>query len=219
MATGKSAWRRVMDYFDAKRVSVLIGAVLSIVGSAGQFFFIETLTSANAKLESATNASLARIEVLKAAQLQYFFTYQQGSILFALDPNGTTRDKQVLAGLYKLNVINRATPLSSMLGELALSGAVPFRETLDRYNTLNDAARADFSWTNYVALNEFEKDVIDRALAQQHKLQEKVLEMQALKAQIDDESARRKLMLVLVTLVGSGFLLVANLLTTRKAEG
>ena len=214
-----SIWPRIegiLEYFDAKRLSILIGAILSVAGSAGQFFFIETLAGNSRKLEEARSNELAKIETLKAAQLQYFFAYQQGSILFAMDPNGTTRDKEVLSGLYQLNVINRALPLKSMLGELAFAGAIPFRETVNQYNAVNEAARKDYSWANYVALNEFEKSIVERALDQQNKLQERVFSLRALKDDLDDAVGKRKLFLVLMTLIGSGFLLIANLLTIRR---
>ncbi|QLP96921.1 MAG: hypothetical protein HZY79_05260 [Rhodoblastus sp.] len=138
-------------------------------------------------------------------------TYQQGSMIYAMNPDGATKDKQVLANLYKLNLINRATPLRSMLGEMAMAGLLDYRTAYDGYVAVNEKAREDFSWENYAALNAFERKIVDDALAYQHKLQQEALDLGEAKAALDATADQRKLTLVLVSMFGSFLLLVANL--------
>ncbi len=202
--------------FEPKRFSIVVGGFLAIAGSAGQFFLIESLSAEAAREGEKAASGLQKIETLKNAQLQYFLAYQQGSMLFAMDPTGLTRDKQVLGNLYKLNLINRATPLRTMLGELAIAGVINYRAAYDGYIAVNEKARDDFTWENFAALNEFERQIIDGALTQQHKFQDEVFAAQGVKSEVDAKVERRKLALVLLSLFGSSLMLVANLLSERR---
>jgi hypothetical protein len=199
----------------SKRLSIIVGGGLAIAGTAGQFFLVDSLASEANRLGERVSSNLAKVETLKNAQLQYFLAYQQGSMLFAMDPNGETKNKQVLGNLYKLNLINRATPLRAMLGEMAIAGALNYRAAYDAYVAVNENARADFTWENYAALNDFERQVIDRALDQQHKLEEDALEADSQKSVVSSQVERRKFSLILISLLGSSLMLIANLVSTR----
>lgn len=201
-------WRSMRD---AKRISILIGATMALIGSGGQFFLVDSLSKEAAALGEKIARAQTDAETLKNAQMQYFMTYQQGTVIFALDPNGATKDKQVLGNLYRLNLINRATPLRAMLGDMAVAGLLDYRKTYDAYLIANEKAQKDFTWENFAALNAFERTVVDGALARQHKLQEDVFSLGQRKAGVDDAVDRRKLTLVLVSMLGTVLLLLANL--------
>lgn len=194
-----------------KRLSILVGALMAVIGSAGQFFFVENLSTQSTELAGKIAAGRANAESLKSAQLQYFIAFQQGSVLFAMEPGGMTKDKQLLGNLYQLNLISRATPLRTMLGEMAIAGVLDYRKTYDAYSAVNEKARAEFTWENYAALNALERDILDRALTRQHALETTALDMQSEKAAVDQVVDRRKLTLVLLSLFGNFLLLYANL--------
>lgn len=194
-----------------KRLSILVGALMAVIGSAGQFFLVENLSSQSTELAGKIATSRANAETLKSAQLQYFIAFQQGSLLFAMEPGRATKDKQLLGNLYQLNLLSRSTPLRTMLGDMAMAGALDFRKAYDAYSEVNEKARADFTWENYSALNNFEREILDRALKRQHELELSALEMQKQKAAIDQVVDSRKLTLVLISLFGNFLLLYANL--------
>ena len=207
-------WRGFGRRFaDPKRISIVVGAAMALLGSGGQFFLVDSLSKEAAEIGGRVARAQVDAETLKNAQMQYFMTYQQGSIIFALDPTGMTKDKQVLGNLYRLNLINRTTPLRTMLGDMAMAGLLDYRQSYDAYLAVNEKAQKEFTWENYSALNEFERTIVDSALARQHALQQDVFTLGQRKAAIDDAADRRKLTLVLLSMLGTFLLLLANLRT------
>ncbi len=69
----------------------------------------------------------------------------QGNLLFALNPADITVNRGVIRALR---------------GEMATAGLFDFKTTNDQYHLLFDAARADFTYESYTALNNFERSIL-----------------------------------------------------------
>lgn len=201
-----------------KTAAIVIGFVLSMLGAAGQFFFVDTLSAQVESKDSEVRKIDARISKLREAQAQYFNAQVQSSTLFALDPANEERRRGIVAKLYQLNLLDKAFPFRAVLAEMALAGVFEFKQVNDAYRALNEAARAELSYENFTKLNTFEREILDRALALQHNLQDRHFTIVAEAAALAANRDRRKLTLVLLTSLGTCFLLVANLLSEAKPK-
>lgn len=200
-----------------KTAAILIGFCLSVLGVAGQYFFVDTIAGQVETRGEEMRRIDARVSTLRETQVQYFNAQVQSSTLFALDPADETRRRGLVANLYRLNLLDKAFPFRALMAEMALAGLFDFKTVNDSYRALNEAARADLTYENFQKLNAFERDILDRALALQHKLQDRRLVVAGEAAELAARRDRRKLALVLLSSLGACFLLIANLLSERKA--
>lgn len=201
-----------------KVAAIVIGFALSLLGAAGQFFYVDSVAGAVDAKNDEIRRIDSRVSILRETQVQYFNAQVQSSTLFALDPADETRQRGVVAKLYQLNLLDKAFPFRALMAEMAIAGLFEFKPVNDAYRTLNEAARADLTFENFQKLNAFERDILDRALALQHKLQERRLVVAQEASVLAAERDRRKLALVLLSSLGICFLLVANLLSERKPK-
>jgi hypothetical protein len=199
-----------------KLAAILIGFVLSLLGSAGQFFYVDPLASMVEEKQGELRRIEARVATLRDAQVQYFNAQVQSATLFALDPADETRRSGLVAKLYQMNLLDKAFPFRALLAEMAMAGLFEFKPVNDAYRGLSEAARSGLTYENYQKLNAFERDILDRALSLQHNLQERHLTIASEVAERAAQRDRRKLALVLLTCLGTCFLLVANLLSERS---
>lgn len=208
--------RKKSQMFWLKTTTLILATALSLIGSIGQFFFIEGYDD----LIGARTAEMRDIEAhaatLRSTQAEYFNSYVQANLLFALNPSDISVNKGVTGQMYRLAILDRAFPFRAILGEMAIAGLFEFKRTNDRYRTLSEAAREDFSYESYSALNAFEKDILDRALTLQHNMQDRFFAAQAEKAEAELARDRRHLWLTLMTAIGTILLLAANLMEERE---
>jgi hypothetical protein len=209
----QSAMRRL---FAPKPTALIAAAAMSLAGSTGQVFFVDNLSDAAAAFGQEMRDIESKIDTLRATQAGYFNAQAQGNLLFALDPADQTKNKGIVAKLYQLSLYDRAFPFRAILGELAIAGAIQFAPVNDEYKRLQDAARADFSFANFTAVTEFERRVLDQALALQHKLQDRYFAAQAEKAQAEAARDARKLWLIALSILATCLFLVANLMGERR---
>ncbi len=210
--------RKRSQYFWLKMATLILATVLSLLGSAGQFFFIETYDDVISARTSEMRQIESRASTLRSTQAEFFNAYVQANMLFAMNPSDVKVNKGVTAQMYQLAIIDRAFPFRAILGEMAMAGLFEFKATNDQYKALADAARADLGYESYNALIAFEKDILDRALTLQHNLQDRFFVAQEERALAEDERDKRRLWLTLMTAVGTILLLAANLMEeTKKA--
>ena len=202
--------------FWLKTTILVIATALSLLGSVGQFLFIESYDD----LVSARAAEMRDIEnrvaTLRSTQTEYFNSYVQGNLLFALNPADVSVNKGVTAQMFQLAILDRAYPFRAIMAEMAMSGLFDFKTTNDKYRSISEKARADFSYSNYDALNQFEKQILDGALSLQHTLQDRFFAAQTEKADAEAARDKRRLWLTLMTAIGTILLLFANLVEERK---
>jgi hypothetical protein len=201
-----------------KTIAIVVGFMLSLIGAAGQFFYVDALGAQVEAKEAELRRIDQRIATLRETQVQYFNTQVQSATLFALDPADETRRRGIVAKLYQLNLLDKAFPFRALLAEMSLAGLFEFKTVNDSYRALNEAARAELTFENYTKLNAFERDILDRALALQHDLQDRHFTVAGEAAALAGERDRRKLTLVLLTCLGTCILLIANILSERRPK-
>ena len=114
-------------------------------------------------IELRTRQTTEQITAVQNSYFSYYFAAQQGSIIFALDPSDTKRNRGVLSDIYKGNLLDMATPFRFILFNLAIAKVINYNDVYAEYVKLNDAARQDFSFANYQALNNFEGVLIEKS--------------------------------------------------------
>lgn len=211
--------RRRSQLFWLKTATLVLATALSLMGSVGQFFFIEGYDDVIGSRTAEMREIEAHAATLRSTQAEYFNSYVQANLLFALNPADISVNKGVTGQMYRLAILDRAFPFRAILGEMAIAGLFEFKSTNDQYRKLSEAARADFSFESYSALNAFEKDILDRALTLQHTMQDRFFAAQAEKAEAETAREKRHLWLTLMTAIGTILLLAANLMEERRKSG
>ena len=208
------------SYWSAQRIAILIGFVLTIIGSVGSELYVAPILSRASVLDQDSKQTTADIETLKNAQAQYLMFQQQGALIFALNAGGVAssnpNQRSITSNLYALSLIDRASAMRTMIGQLAIAGFTDFKADSDTYTALIDKARAAFSLDSYTAVDDFEKATMAHSTAQMAALQQKLLQEGQAKSAAEGLADQRKLILLMAVTLGSTFLLAANLLTTRK---
>lgn len=211
-----------VSYWSPKRGAILIGFVLTVLGSAGSQFFLDPPQNLSLKLDQQAKDITGDIDTLKNAQAQYLMFQQQGALIYALNVSGIGaqqgNQKDILGNLYQLSLLDRASAIRTVIGQLAIAHLADFAATSKSYGDLVDAARKDFSLPAYTAVEDFEKSVMTKAATQMATLQQGLVAATQAKTQADALADERKLILLVLVTLGSMFLLLANLLSTKEDE-
>lgn len=194
---------------------ITLATLLSLFGTVGQFFFVDAPESvAKARAQEMRDIE-TRTETLRNAQHAYFNAQVQGNMLFALNPADTSVNKGIVANLYQLALTDRGFPFRSILGELAIAGAIDFKTVNDRYNGVREKAADLLDYESFTAVGEFERQAIDAAFTLQGKLQERYWAAAAEKDAAEAEARRRRLILLAAASVATCLFLIANLLGVK----
>jgi hypothetical protein len=204
-------------WLSPKPFTIILATLLGLLGSIGQFLFIEDYDNSIAGIAEQIHDIEQRVATLRSTQNEYFNGYVVANLLFALNPADSTQDRGVTADMYRLAVLDKAAPFRAIMAELSMAGVFPFTETNDKYRTLSEAARADLTRENYVALNEFEKSILDRALTLQHDLQDKYFVALDAKNKLEAARDNRRYWLTMLTAIITILMLAANLIAERRA--
>ncbi|MDZ7629704.1 MAG: hypothetical protein U5J99_14980 [Parvularculaceae bacterium] len=192
-----------------------IATLLSLFGTMGQFFFVDAADDA-AKARAAEMRDIeTRTETLRNAQHAYFNAQVQGNMLFALNPADASVNKGIVGNLYQLAITDRGFPFRSILGELAIAGAIEFKPVNDQYNELRAKAAGTLDYESFTAVGDFERQALDAAFALHGKLQERYWAAAAEKDAAEAEAKRRRLVLLGAASVATCLFLIANLLGVK----
>ena len=212
-----AAQKRLAPFVLSLKAAILIFATfLSLLGSLGQFIFIERWDAEIGARAAEMRDIEAHVATLRTTQNEYFTSYVQSNLLFAFNPADTSVNKGLVGQMYRLAILDRAFPFRTMMGDLAIAGLFDFKKTYDAYRTLSEAARNDLTAESYGALNTFEKNILDQALTFQGKLQERYFAAQNEKAVAEQARDKRRLMLTVLAALGTVLLLIANLIAVGK---
>ncbi|MEW6633091.1 MAG: hypothetical protein AB1440_19655 [Pseudomonadota bacterium] len=209
-------------YWSAKRLALLVGFLLSIVGSVGTQLVVTPYENASSALELRAKDLSAKIDTVKNAQAQYILFQQQGALIFAMSAaglaSGTANNSHIISQLFQLNMLDRTEAVQTIIGSLALDRRLDYRSTFDHYKSLVDAARMDISLPTYTAVDDQEKVLSRQATEEIGRFQDWLTQVQQLKSQADASAGRSKLVLLVAMSLGATFLLAANLISTREPK-
>ena len=202
----------------AKRVALLIGFVLTVLGTLGSHVLVDGVQDRSAALDEQAKDAAAQIDVLKNAQSQFLVFEQQGALIYALSAAGLStgdpEERATLDRLYQLALLDRSIPVREMIGQLALAKTLDYAQTRTKYAALIDAARKNIALADYVALDEFETSVMNGASGLMTQFQARFQALGQEKSDVDRDVDRRKAVLLALMTLGSAFLLAANLVST-----
>jgi hypothetical protein len=152
---------------------------------------------------------------LRTAQAAYFNAQVQGNLLYALNPADRSVNKGITGDLYQVALLDRSFPFRSILGELAIAGAIEFKPVNDRYDAIRTRAMTDFSYDAYMAVGAFEHESIDQAMALHGALQDRFWKAQEEKEKAEAIADRRRALLIAVAGAATCLFLLANLIGVR----
>lgn len=207
-------------YWSAKRLAILIGFILTILGSLGSQFYVDPVQGRSEWLAEQTRDTAAKIEALKNAQGQYILFQSQTSLIYALNAAGfgaaEGRERTNIVNLYQLSLLDRSIAVRAMIRELVLARVIDYTQTRSAYEPLVAAARKDFSLAAYTSLDDFERSTMEQANTLMSRLQQTYLNLGQVKSDTDRIVDQRKVTLLALITLGSTFLLAANLISARK---
>lgn len=209
-----------LAYWSPKRSAILIGFILTVLGSLGSQFYVEPVAAAASAHDQLQKDLGAKIDAIRVAKSQYILFQQQGALIQALYAAGLAAEggaqRDVLGNLSQLSLLNQSSALRPMLGELALAHVIDYRVTSDRYNALIATARKSFGVASFAAVDEFEKSILAQGDALTARLLQNYGAAGAAKSAADASAERRRLQLLALLTLGSAVLLAANLMSTRQ---
>jgi hypothetical protein len=210
------------SWWTTKRLAILIGFALTVLGALAPQFYVAPVEDRAADADQLAKTLTARIENLRGAQSQYLLFQQMGVLVYALNATGVAANGAsqgaTLNRLYQLSLLDRSSAMRQVIGELALSRQLAYRETSDKYAALIATAREDFSMTAFEAVGDFETDALRKGDAWMAMLQQGLLNAQHTKGDLDALAARRRVQLLVAMTLGSTLLLAANLMSEKPAE-
>jgi hypothetical protein len=127
----------------------------------------------------------------------------------------TDAHRQTLAELFTRALDRGHEAVRAYIAELAVAGAVDYAPTLQRYEGLVAAERANFTLDTYRAANAFEADLAMAMVDAEGAAAMKALTLQTTRREAKAVAARRRLVLTLTTVVGATVILVATLAGSR----
>ncbi len=211
---------RLSDFVARRRgavrgVLITLATLLSLFGTVGQFFFVEGPEGAAKARAEEMRAIETRTETLRNAQHAYFNAQVQGNMLFALNPADESVNRGIVGDLYQLALTDRGFPFRSILGELAIAGAIEFKPVNDQYNELRIKAMDLKDYDSFTAVGEFERQALDAAFALHGKLQDRYWAAAAEKDAAEAEAKNRRLILLGAASLATCLFLIANLLGVK----
>ena len=197
-----------------KVIALIAGFLFSTLGALWALLMTDNLTGQIQRLSDARSANSTSIDRLNRLQSEYFIANQQGDLIFVLAAQAAA-NADFVADLIKGNMLDRATPVRNMLGELALENQLDYEKESAAYTGLNDEARANLTAANFRAVKAREQEIIAKGQA-------RVPELMKQNAEIDRElnakqaqHSRNHIRGVTMAIIGSVVLLGANLITER----
>lgn len=197
-----------------KVIALIAGFLFSTLGALWALLVTDSLTGQIQTLSDTRSANSTAIDRLNRLQSEYFIANQQGDLIFVLAAQAAANDGLV-ADLIKGNMLDRATPVRNMLGELALEHQLDYDTEMSAYTRLNDQVRANLTAPGYKAVKAKEQEIITKG-------QNRVPELMKQNAQIDQalnakqaQQSRNHILGVTMAIFGSVVLLGANLITER----
>ena len=210
-----------LGYWSPKRAAILIGFTLAALSTLGPQYYVGPVEDLGAETDQTAKMLTSRIETLRSAQSQYLLFEQIGMLVYALNATSSlaegSNQRATLDDLYQLALVDRATPMYQIIGELAKAKRLDYRKTADAYGELIAAARKKVSLAGYTAVDDFENATMERANDLMKGLQQALLAAEGAKSGYDGLASRRKLHILILTALGSTLLLAANLMSEKPA--
>ena len=199
-------------------LSLVGGSLFAVVGVLWSLVYLDRLTDEAHVLAALATTYTRRIQSLDAAAAQYFIANQQGDLIFVLASQGNARP-DLAALIYKGNLLDRETPVSGMIGALAMARKLDYRQTFDSYRELNDKARAALDFANYQKVKAREKEIVQQGQKLAPELQARLFQIHIAQNANDAAQHRARTIGAVFSILSTLLLLAASLITRREDRG
>ena len=200
-----------------KAIALIAGFLFSTLGTMWALLVTEKLSNQIQQLSDIKAVNSTAIDRLNRLSSEYFIANQQGDLIFVLAAQAAA-DQDLVADLIKGNLLDRATPVRNMIGELALEKQLIYADEMDAYTQLNDQAHADLTAANFRAVKAKEQDIIRQGQARVPTLLNENADIDRSLNAKQAQQTRNRLFGVSMALIGSAVLLSANLITERAHD-
>lgn len=199
----------------AKVIALIAGFLFSVVGTLWALLVTDRLDGQIQQIAGTRTANAVQIDRLQRLASEYFMANQQGDLIFimGLQP-GANRD--LAASVYQGNILDRATPVRTMIVALGEENQLDLNQTYSTYRALNDQAKQNFTMENFTRLKDNERDIIMQGQARADDLANQNAGLDAVLRTKQSQQSRNNVLGVLAAIVGSAALLAANLIVEKS---
>jgi hypothetical protein len=201
----------------ANAIPLIAGFLFGMAGGIWSFTVDRRLGEELAELTDAKADHVDQVRTLNQLASDYFTANQLGDLIFATAHRSEARVDLVQL-IYKGELIDRTTPVRSMIGALAMAGQLDYRATYDAYVKVNEAARDHFALDTFRTLKRTEAEIIDKGQKRVPVLVKEASELDK-KIAANKQAQRKNGAVGLVSsLLGGFLLLLANLMATGQRD-
>lgn len=215
--TGRGFLRSLISRH-GKLIALIAGFLFSTMGALWALLVIDRLDSEIRTLNDQRAVNGVQIDTLNRTAGEYFIANQQGDLIFVLAQQPGA-NRELTGPVYQGNMLDRSTPVFTMIGELGLEKQLDYQTVHDTYVAMNDEARANLTLANFMKLKQFEQQIISQGQARVPELLKANTELDR---RLNDTKARQNrnhVLGVLTAIMGSAVLLLANVIAERKVAG
>jgi len=209
---------RAIDFLsrNIRPLILLLGFASSLTGTLGSFLLIDNLDAQPKQATDRRDGDSQEIDKLGTLAANYFIANQQGDLIYALSLQESSR-QDLLALIYKGNLLDRAEPTRNLIAAESLSGLSDYTKTYGDYERLNDIARGSGTFEDYVAVKDYERNVVQLAQKRVQYLQLRLVPETQQINNLNRRLSNRRQSMIIFASAGAFLLLLANLMEHRRS--
>lgn len=199
---------------NAERTAIFLGFGITVLGLLLTQFYVEPAQKDRSDIQERLSASRAKAKILSSANATNNIFGQLGSMVFTLNSHDQPNEAGVEAvQTLQLRAIDwRHDGVRTYIAQLGVAGEVDYKPTAAAYERLVDDEIQLGTDVAYRKANEFEADLSMKAVTDTGNAAMDAIRLHSAFFNIDAIVQYRKLILMIVTVLGSAFILVATLI-------
>jgi hypothetical protein len=201
----------------SRLVTLIGGSISAVIGILWSLIYVDRLTDEAHALADMRDEIGKRIQTIQAAASDYFMANQQGDLVFILAQQGNAR-QDLAALIYKGNMLDRETPVRTMIGALAMARQLDYRQTYDAFEQLNEAARQNLTADTFFAVKRREKEIVSQGQDLAGTLLGQQFEIHKAINANDAAQHRARVIGAVFSILSTLLLLVASIVTRNQTQ-
>jgi len=191
--------------------------LLTLLGALGTEFYLAPAQRELIDLNAQIDAARSRVRIMKTALLLDEMFVMAGGLVFAVPADFVNNPvgANLIAELERRSFEHRHDGVRSFLAQLAVIGEVDFAAAEKVHEGLIDAEHRDFTLTTYRATNAFEADLATQTTKDAGEASMQALKLRPRRAEARAEAERRAVRLLVIGSIGTTFVFLATMATTR----
>lgn len=201
---------------NAERAAIVFGFGLTVLGLLMTQFYLEPAQRQRSEIQERLAVARAKATVLSAANAMDNIFGQLGSLVFTLNSNEQPdqNSSEVVRTLQRRALDWRHDGVRTYIAQLGAAGEIDYPTASSTYERLVDDEMRLGTMAAYRKANTFEADLSFKAVQDGGVAAMDAIELHSKLLAFDGVVQARKLGLLIVTLIGSTFILLATLIAT-----